>query len=669
MPKSELDQLSINALRVLSMDGVQRAQSGHPGMPMGMADVAYVLWTRYLKHNPRNPQWLDRDRFVLSAGHGSMLLYSLLYLTGYPMPLEELKQFRQWGSHTPGHPEYDPERGIETTTGPLGQGFANGVGMAVAEAHLAALFNRPGYSIFDHYVYAIVSDGDLMEGISHEAASLAGHLRLEKLIYLYDDNKITIEGETDLAFTEDVPARFRAYGWHVQQVDGHDFDAIDAAIQKAQATPGQPHLIACRTHIAYGSPNKQGSEKAHGSPLGEEEVRLTKEALGWPSPEPFYVPEQVLVNYRLAVSRGEQGEAEWRELLTRYEGDYPQEAALLKRLHEGRLPTGWKDALPEFLPESGPLATRSASGKVLNALAPHIPELLGGSADLAPSNNTCLDACADFQAGSRTGRNLRFGVREHGMGAILNGMAQHGGLKVYGGTFLVFSDYMRPSVRLAALMKLPVTYVWTHDSIFLGEDGPTHQPVEHLAALRAIPQLTVLRPADANEVSAAWKVALERQGPVGLLLTRQKLPILEGTRERAMEGVTHGAYVLSESPLSRIDLILMASGSEVWLAMEAQQRLAAEKIGARVVSMPSWELFEEQTLFYQLTVLPPSAPRRLAIEAGLPLGWERYVGEQGVIMGIERFGASAPYQRLQQEFGFTPDRVVEAALKLMAEQG
>jgi transketolase len=667
MPKSELDQLSINALRVLAMDAVQKASSGHPGMPMGMADAAYVLWTRYLKHNPRNPQWMNRDRFVLSAGHGSMLLYSLLYLTGYPLSLEEIKQFRQWGSHTPGHPEYDPERGIETTTGPLGQGFGNGVGMAIAKAHLAALFNRPGYPIFDHYVYAIVSDGDLMEGISHEAASLAGHLQLDSLIYLYDDNEISIEGETDIAFTEDVPLRFRAYGWHVQEVDGHDFEAIAEAIAEAQAVKGQPHLIVCHTHIAYGSPHKQDSEAAHGAPLGEEEVRLTKEALDWPSQEPFFVPEQVLVNYRLAVTKGEQTEAEWREMLNRYEKDYPEEAAFLERLQEGRLPEGWQDVLPLFKVDAAPMATRAASGKVLEALAPVMPELMGGSADLAPSNKTYLDGYGEFQAGSREGRNLRFGVREHAMGAALNGMAEYGGLKVYGGTFLTFSDYMRPSVRLAALMRLPITYVWTHDSVFLGEDGPTHQPVEHLLALRAIPDLTIIRPADANEVTAAWRVALQHDGPVGLALSRQKLPIFEETREKAMEGVANGAYVLSESPFSRIDLLLIASGSEVWLAMEAQKRLAEQKIGARVVSMPSWKLFDRQTLFYRLTVLPPSTPKRLAIEAGVTIGWQRYVGEQGAVMGIDHFGASAPYRDLQEEFGFTPDRVVERAVKLLAE--
>ncbi|MGC9356269.1 MAG: transketolase [Anaerolineae bacterium] len=668
MSKTELDQLSINALRVLAMDAVQKANSGHPGMPMGMADAAYVLWTRYLKHNPRNPRWLNRDRFVLSAGHGSMLLYSLLYLTGYPIAMEDLKQFRQWGSKTPGHPEYEPDLGIETTTGPLGQGFATGVGMAMAQAHLGAKFNRPGYPVFEHYVYAIVSDGDLMEGISHEAASLAGHLALDNLIYLYDDNDISIEGSTDITFTEDVPARFRAYGWHVQEIDGHDLDAIDGAIRSAQNTPEKkPHLIVCHTHIAYGSPHKQDTAAAHGAPLGQEEIRQTKEALGWPTQEPFFVPEQVLVNYRLAVTRGEQAEATWLELLTRYAEDHPEEAKLLDRLRSGELPVGWTEALPAFKPEDGPLATRAASGQVLNALAPVIPELVGGSADLEPSNKTYLRESVDFQAASYEGRNLRFGVREHAMGGILNGMALHGGLKVYGGTFLVFSDYMRPAVRLAALMEVPVTYVWTHDSVFLGEDGPTHEPVEHLASLRAMPNLTVIRPADANEVAAAWQVALKHRGPVALILSRQKLPVLEETREKAREGVANGAYVLSDSSLARVDLILIATGSEVPLALEVQHLLAERRVGARVVSMPSWELFEAQTLFYRLNVLPPSVNKRIAIEAASPLGWRRYVGDQGVVIGIDRFGASAPYHVIQEHFGFTPDRVVERALRLMAE--
>ncbi len=668
MPKTTLDQNCINALRVLAMDGVQKAKSGHPGMPMGMADVAYVLWMRHLKHNPRNPHWPNRDRFVLSAGHGSMLLYGLLYLTGYPLSLEDLQQFRQWESKTPGHPEYHLALGIETTTGPLGQGFANGVGMAIAQKHLAARFNRPDFALFNHYIYAIVSDGDMMEGISHEAASLAGHLGLESLIYFYDRNGISIEGSTNLAFTEDVQARFRAYDWHVQTVDGHNIDAIDAAIRVAKAEKGRPHLIICNTTIAYGSPNMQGSEKAHGAPLGEEEVRLTKEHLGWPSTEPFFVPNDVLAHYRLAVPQGERAEAKWRELFTAYEAAYPQEAAELQRLFNGDLPAHWEKVLPHFRPDGSTLATRVASGKVLNALATAIPELIGGSADLAPSTNTYLKGLGDFSKENPAGRNLHFGVREHAMGGLLNGMALYGGMRVYGATFLVFSDYMRPAVRLAALMKLPVIYVFTHDSVYVGEDGPTHEPVEHIMALRLIPGLTVIRPADANETAAAWKVALtHKNGPVALALTRQNLPILEETAAQAMEGVARGAYILSESPLERVDIILIATGSEVADALAAQKLLREQRVGARVVSMPSWELFEQQPLFYQHTVLPPTVIKRLAIEAGVTLGWKRYTGTYGDIIGIDHFGASAPYQRLKEEFGFTPAQIAARALKLMAE--
>jgi transketolase len=668
MSKRDLKQLSINALRVLAIDGVQKANSGHPGMPMGMAHVAYTLWARHLKHNPQNPQWPNRDRFILSAGHGSMLLYSLLYLTGYPMDLEDLKQFRQWGSVTPGHPEREPELGIETTTGPLGQGFANGVGMAIAGKHLAARFNRPDYPIFDNWIYAIVSDGDLMEGISHEAASLAGHLGLDKIIYFYDSNRISIEGSTGLAFTEDVAARFEAYDWHVQTVDGHDTDAIEEAIQTAHETLGKPHLIICETHIAYGSPHLQDDAAAHGKPLGEEEVQLTKEALGWPSMEPFFVPEDVLAHYRLAVPRGAQAEAEWRDMLTEYEDAYPELARELDRILEGRLPDNWESAVPSFAPDQGVLATRAASGAVLEAVAPIIPELIGGSADLHPSNKTYLDDYPAFQQESPEGRNFHFGVREHAMGGVLNGMALYGGLRVYGGTFMVFTDYMRPSVRLAALMELPLTYVWTHDSVFVGEDGPTHEPVEHVMSLRAIPNLTMIRPADANETAAAWKLALQHQGgPVGLALSRQKLPILKETAEKAEEGIARGAYVLRDSPLDRIDIILIATGSEVSLALEAQTLLEERHIGARVVSMPCWSLFDEQPVFYKLQVFPEDVIKRLAIEAGVTLGWERYVGSYGDVIGIDHFGASAPYQRIAKEFGFTAERVAERAQQLMAE--
>ncbi len=665
MTTQDLDRLCSNALRVLAMDAIQKANSGHPGMPMGMADVAYILWTRHLRHNPKNPQWPNRDRFVLSAGHGSMLLYALLYLSGYPLTLDDLKQFRQWGSKTPGHPEYDPEIGVEMTTGPLGQGFATGVGMAIAEKHLAALFNRPDFPIIDNYIYAIVSDGDLMEGVSHEAASLAGHLKLDRLIYLYDDNHISIEGNTRTAFTEDVAARFRAYGWHVQEIDGHDFAQIDAALTEAKAVEGQPHLIICHTHIAYGSPHKQDTASAHGSPLGEEEIRLTKEALGWPSTEPFFVPKEVIARYRLAVPRGEQMEAAWRDRFERYAEQFPDEAAELQRRWAGELPEGWEQAVPRFTPEAGTMATRAASGKVLNALAEAIPELIGGSADLAPSNKTHLHGKGDFQAETPTGRNLHFGVREFGMGAAVNGMALYGGLRPFGATFLVFSDYMRGAVRLAALMKLPVVFVWTHDSIFVGEDGPTHQPIEHLASLRAMPNLTVIRPADANETAAAWQYAMQAKEPVALILTRQKLPTLPETRTLAFEQLAKGAYVLRPSPLERTDLLLLASGSEVHLALEAQRLLAEERIGAQVVSMPSWELFERQSRFYQLSVLPPTVPRRLAIEAGSPMGWARYVGDRGAVLGLDHFGASAPASVLGREFGFTAEEVVERAKRLL----
>jgi len=662
---TRLDQLCINTIRTLAMDGVQKANSGHPGLPMGMADVAYVLWTRFLKHNPANPGWPNRDRFVLSAGHGSMLLYSLLYLTGYDLRLEELQNFRQWGSRTPGHPEYGLTPGVETTAGPLGQGFANGVGMAMAERFLAATFNRPDFPIFDHYTYAIVSDGDLMEGISHEAASLAGHLGLGRLIYLYDDNGISIEGSTDITFTEDVPARFRAYSWHVQEVDGYDLEGVEAAIRAAQAETERPSLIVCHTHIAYGSPNKQDTASAHGEPLGEEEVRLTKEALGWPAEAHFLVPDEALAVFRQAVERGQQAEAQWREAFERYRAAYPDQAALLETLWAGRLPAGWADALPRFSPDSGALATRQASGAVLNALAPVLPTLIGGSADLAPSNNTLLKGYADFQRATPTGRNFHFGVREHAMGAILNGLALHGGVLPYGGTFLVFSDYMRPAVRLAAMMHLPVVYVWTHDTVWIGEDGPTHQPVEHLAALRAIPNLAIIRPADANETAGAWRVALERRdGPTGLALTRQKLPVLFETKRDPVSRVARGAYVLADS--SGIpEVILIAAGSEVHVALGARDLLAQKGIAVRVVSMPSWELFEAQPAVYREAVLLPQVTARLAIEAGVTQGWDRYVGPAGEVIGLERFGASAPYKVLMEQLGFTAEAVAERALRLV----
>jgi transketolase len=586
-----------------------------------------------------------------------MLLYSLLHLTGYDLPMEQIQQFRQWGSCTPGHPEHGETPGVETTTGPLGQGFANGVGMALAERLLAARFNQPGFEIVDHYTYAIVSDGDLMEGISHEAASVAGHLGLGKLIYLYDNNHITIEGNTDLAFSDDTAGRFKAYGWHVLAVDGHDRAAVAEAIAKAQAETDKPSLIICRTHIAYGSPNKQDTSKAHGEPLGADEIRLTKEAMGWPVDAQFYVPEEALARFREALDQGANAQGAWEERFGRYAAAYPDLAAEWRRLVAGELPSGWEGALPSFDPDDGPVATRAIGGKVMTALAPVIPELVGGSADLHPSTKTYLSAFPAVGKGDYAGRNLHFGIREHGMGGILNGMALHGGLRPYGSTFLVFSDYMRPSIRLAALMGLPVIYVFTHDSIFVGEDGPTHEPVEHLASLRVIPGLTVLRPADANETVAAWRTILANcDGPVALLLTRQKLPVMQAVDA---EGVSRGAYVLAD--VENPQLILMASGSEVDLVLQARQVLAAEGIRVRVVSMPSWELFEAQPESYRHTVLPPAVRARVAVEAGVTMGWERYVGLEGEVIGLDRFGASAPSQVLAQEFGFTVEAVVARA--------
>ncbi|MDY7040406.1 MAG: transketolase [Chloroflexota bacterium] len=662
----DLDHLCINTIRALAMDGVQKANSGHPGMPMGTADMAYVLWMQFLKHSPNHPTWPDRDRFILSAGHGSMLLYSLLHLTGYDLSLDELKKFRQWGSLTPGHPEYGLAPGVEVTTGPLGQGFAVGVGMAIAERFLAAHFNRPGHTIVDHFTYAIVSDGDLMEGVSHEAASLAGHLRLGKLIYLYDDNDISIEGSTDLAFTEDVGARFRAYGWHVQNVDGYDLAAIADAVRAAQAETTRPSLIVARTHIGFGSPHKQDTAEVHGSPLGEEELRLTKQNLGWPVEPSFLIPEEALAHFHQAVERGRAWEADWQTTLSAYAAAYPELAAEWEVVMKGDLPPAWDAALPVFKPEDGPVATRVASGKVLNALAPRLPTLIGGSADLAPSTKTYLNGEGDFEAGSPDGRNLHFGVREHTMGAILNGLALHGGLIPYGSTFLVFSDYMRPSVRLAAMMELPVIYVFTHDSIGIGEDGPTHQPVEQLAALRAIPGFTLIRPADANETVEAWRVALtHRDGPVALALTRQKLPTLDRVQLASADGLARGAYVLADAESGQADVIIVATGSEVHVALAARELLARQGVAARVVSMPSWELFERQPREYRDSVFPPAITARLAVEAGVAQGWERYVGPLGDVVSIERFGASAPYKVLWEQFGFTAEDVSARVLALV----
>jgi len=661
----ELDQLCINTIRFLAADGVQKANSGHPGMPMGMADAAYVLWTRFLKHNPANPTWIDRDRFVLSAGHGSMLLYSLLYLTGYDMPLEELERFRQWESKTPGHPEYAIERGIETTTGPLGQGFATGVGMALATRLLATRYNRPGHEIVNHHIYAIVSDGDLMEGISAEAASLAGHLGLSEIIYLYDDNRISIEGSTELAFTEDVAARFRAYGWFVQEVDGYDLEALSAAILAAQAEKERPSLIKVHSHIGYGAPTKQDSESAHGAPLGEKELKAAKENLGWPTEPPFYVPEEALAHFRQALANGKAAEAEWRGRFEAYRRAYPKLAAEFEVRISGALPEGWDADLPSFAPGKV-LATRRASGQVINALSPRLPALIGGSADLAPSTSTLVSGSPDVNRGAFEGKNLHFGVREHAMGGILNGLALHGGFIPYGATFLVFSDYMRPSIRLAALMNTHVIYVFTHDSVGVGEDGPTHQPVEHVAALRAIPHLTVIRPADATETVEAWQVAVQADGPVALILTRQNLDILDRQALAPAKDLVRGAYVLSDAE-GTPDIILIATGSEVEVALAAQGILREKGVQARVVSMPSWELFEAQPQAYRDEVLPPALTARIAIEAGVSMGWRRWVGLKGDVVSVDRFGASAPYKVIWEKFGFTGPAVAERALELLGK--
>ena len=664
-PKN-LDTMCINTIRTLSMDAIQKANSGHPGAPMGLAAAAYVLWTKYLKHNPANPLWANRDRFVLSGGHASMLLYSLLYLTGYDVSLDDLKNFRQWGSKTPGHPEYRHTPGVETTTGPLGQGVANAVGMAMAERHLAARFNLPDAAVMDHDTYVMCGDGDLMEGLSSEAASLAGHLGLGRLTVLYDDNGISIEGSTAIAFTEDVQQRFEAYHWHVQTVeDGNDLKAISAALDAARQESQRPSLIMLKTQIAYGSPNKAGTADAHGAPLGEEEVCLTKKCLGCAEDAQFCVPDSVLTRFRQALDKGGDAEAAWQGLMDAYRVRHPEQAEILQRALDGRLGEDWDANVPDFKPGDGPVATRAASGMVLNALAAKVDTLIGGSADLAPSNKTFINEAPEFQKNAYEGRNIRFGVREHAMAAIMSGMALHGGVKPYGGTFLVFADYMRPSIRLAALMGLPVIYVFTHDSIAVGEDGPTHQPVEHLASLRAIPGLTVIRPADATETAEAWRVAVSSTDhPVALALTRQKLAVLDREALPAAQLLTKGAYILTDAD-GQPDIILMASGSEVHLVMAACQQLTEKGIKARVVSMPSWELFEAMPASYREEVLPAGVTARLAVEMGLPMGWERYVGDAGAVIGMNGFGASAPGPVVQEEFGFTIDNVVRRALEVL----
>lgn len=663
-PASE--QLCVDAVRVLAMDAVQQAESGHPGTPMALAPLAWVLWQRHLRVDPADPAWPDRDRFVLSCGHACMLMYAALYLSGFDLSLEDIRQFRQWDSRTPGHVERGVTPGVEATTGPLGQGVGNAVGMAVAEAQLAARFNRPGHRIVDHYTYFICSDGDLMEGISHEAASLAGHLKLGKLIGCYDDNHITIDGDTALTFTDDTARRFEAYGWHVQRIaDGNDLEAIDAALRRAREVADRPSLIILRTHIAFGSPHKQDTAEAHGAPLGADEVRLTKERLGWPSREPFVVPEPVVARWRSLRGRGAALHAEWRARWEAYGAAFPDLAAELDRRLAGQLPDGWDAGLPTFDPAK-PLATRASSGKVLNAIAPRLPELTGGSADLTGSNKTEIAGAVNFAAGHHGGRYFHFGVREHAMGAVLNGLAYHGGVIPFGGTFLIFTDYMRPAIRLAALAGLKVIYVFTHDSIGLGEDGPTHQPIEQLASLRAIPNMTLIRPADATEVVEAWRAAVRhRGGPVGLVLSRQNIATIDRSSFAPAAGLHRGGYVLADAPGAKPAVVLLATGSEVEIACAAYERLSRDGVPTRVVSMPCVEYFAAQPRDYRDTVLPPAVPHRLAIEAGVPQPWYRWVGDRGVVVGIERFGASAPYQRIYEEFGLTAERLVREAKTLL----
>jgi transketolase len=682
MGQPDLERLAVNTIRFLAADAVQRANSGHPGLPMGAAAMAYALWTRHLKHAPTDPAWPDRDRFVLSAGHGSMLLYALLHLTGYDISLGDLQAFRQWGSRTPGHPENHATPGVEATTGPLGQGISNAVGLAIAEAHLAARFNRPGHPVIDHHTWVLASDGDLMEGVASEACSLAGHLRLGKLVVLYDQNHISLSGSTSLCFTEDVAARFAAYGWHVQHVDdGNDVAAVDAALAKARAVDTRPSIVLVRTIIGYGAPHKQNTFEAHGSPLGPDELRAAKETLGWPAEPAFWVPPEVEAHFRTAVARGQAAESAWRERLAAYRTAHPDLAAELDRRFRDDLPTGWNRDLPSFAPDDKGLATRKASEQVMQRLGAVLPELIGGSGDLNPSTYTWLKSQGDFEApdASRAGtqgevggpwgpagRNLHFGVREHAMGSIVNGLALHGGFIPYGSTFLVFSDYMRPAIRLSALSRLGTVWVYTHDSIGLGEDGPTHQPVEHYAALRAIPDLLFIRPGDANETAVAWQVAIARRhGPTILALTRQNVPTLDRTRLASADGLRQGAYVLNPD-VADPGILLLATGSELHVALAAAALLADRGIQARVVSMPCWELFEEQPAGYRDAVLPPGVEARLAVEAGVSLGWHRWIGPRGDLVTLDRFGASAPAARLLTEFGFTAAHVAERAARLLA---
>jgi transketolase len=667
---TDIEQLCINTIRTLSMDGVQKANSGHPGTPMAMAPLAYLLYTEVMRHNPRDPHWPNRDRFILSAGHASMLLYSSLYLTGYDLSLDEIKNFRQWGSKTPGHPEYSHTPGVETTTGPLGQGFGNGVGMALAERWLATRFNKPGHDIVDHYTYALCSDGDLMEGVASEAASIAGFLKLGKLIYFYDDNTITIDGHTDLAFSEDVGKRFEAYQWHVQHVDDvNDLDALRNAIREAQAVEDQPSLIIVKSVIAYGAPNKKNTAEAHGSPLGKDEIALARKNLGWEWEEPFYVPDEALQRFRQAVLKGAEEQSNWQQRMEQYEREFPQEAAELRLFMSGGLPDGWDDALPVFTPDKGPMATRTSSGQAIQAIAAKVQNLLSGAADLYPSTDAYIKGGGDLKGDNFAARNVHYGIREHGMGAILQGMTLHKGLIPFGSTFFIFYDYMRPPLRLGALMKNPWIMVYTHDSIGLGEDGPTHQPVEMLSGMRAVPNLWNIRPADANESVYAWKAALQRRdGPTCLILSRQKLPIFNREEVGPAEGVLRGAYILAEADGGKPDLIIIGTGAEVQWALAARPILQGEGIKTRVVSMPCWELFEEQDQSYRDQVLPPDVKKRISIEAASPMGWRKWVGDEGDIIAVETYGASAPAEIIFEKYGFTTDNVVQHGLALMGRR-
>ena len=662
----KIDALSIDTIRTLSIDAIEKAKSGHPGMPMGAAPMAYKLWTEFMNHNPKNPQWFNRDRFVLSAGHGSMLLYSLLHLSGYDLSMEDIKNFRQWGSKTPGHPEYGHTAGVDATTGPLGQGIAMAVGMAMAERHLAAVYNRDSYQVVDHYTYGVCGDGDLMEGVSAEAASLAAHLQLGRLVVLYDSNDISLDGELSKSFSESVEGRFKAYGWqYIKVEDGNDLDSIAAALKEAQTDETRPTLIEVKTIIGYGSPNRSGTSSVHGAPLGEDEMKLTKEYYKWTFEEDFYVPDEVYAHFKKTIAdAGEKKEAEWNKLFEDYKTAHPELASQLEAAMNGKLPEGWDAEIPVY-EEGKSLASRASSGEVLNAIAGRMPNLIGGSADLAGSNNTMIKGAADFTPEDYAGRNIWFGVREFAMGAALNGMTLHGGLRVFGGTFFVFSDYLRPAIRLAALMKLPVTYVFTHDSVAVGEDGPTHEPIEQLASLRAMPDLTVIRPADGNEAAAAWKTALEGNKPTALVLTRQGLPTLPNSAELAYEGVKKGAYIISPSEKEQADALLLATGSEVNLAVEAQKKLKEDGIDAAVVSMPSWDRFEAQSKEYKQSVINPAVKKRLAIEVASSFGWDRYTGDEGEILAIDRFGASAPGGRIMEEFGFTPENVAARVKALL----